>query len=208
MVYIGGWSGLGVWLGLFTAALGFALQKPISGIAAWLMVIVQRPFRIGDRVAIGTVRGDVAEIRLSHIYISEIGGIVPGEEKSNRIILVPNNLLFDLNIINYTKSSDYMLDEVRFTITFGSNIDKAKKIALEACRNKAKEIIDITKSEPYIRTFFTPHGMQINLRYISEATRLQEFSSSITEEIVRKIKMVKDVEIAYPHTKVVMDKQL
>ena len=38
--YAGSWTGLGVTVGLFTAALGWALQKPITGIAGWIMLVV------------------------------------------------------------------------------------------------------------------------------------------------------------------------
>ncbi len=38
------------------------------------MVIIKRPFEIGDRIIIGDVRGDVIDLTLTHIYISEIGG--------------------------------------------------------------------------------------------------------------------------------------
>src|SRR3989344_7732391 len=50
--YIKSWTELSIFLGLITAALGFALQKPITGIAAWIMVAVKRPFKIGERIII------------------------------------------------------------------------------------------------------------------------------------------------------------
>ncbi|MBI2632110.1 mechanosensitive ion channel [Candidatus Pacearchaeota archaeon] len=72
--YVRSWTGIGVVLGLLTAALGFALQKPITGVAAWLMVVLKRPFRVGDRITIGGVKGDVYDISLTHLYIDEVGG--------------------------------------------------------------------------------------------------------------------------------------
>ena len=42
--YIGSWTGLGVGLGLLTAAIGFALQKPISSVVAWMIIVTRRPF--------------------------------------------------------------------------------------------------------------------------------------------------------------------
>src|SRR3989344_242908 len=78
--YSGSWTGLGITLGLFSAALGFALQRPITGVAAWVMLDIKRPFEIGDRIIVSGVRGDVADVTLTHIYVREIGGIVAGEE--------------------------------------------------------------------------------------------------------------------------------
>ena len=54
---VGSWSGFGVTIGLLSAALGFALQRPITGIAAWMMLVVKRPFLIGDRIIIGKANG-------------------------------------------------------------------------------------------------------------------------------------------------------
>ena len=42
--------------------LGWSLQRPVTGVAAWLMVMIKRPFMIGDRIIIQGVRGDVLEI--------------------------------------------------------------------------------------------------------------------------------------------------
>lgn len=45
--YAGSWSSLGLIVGLLSAALGWALQKPISGVAAWILIVANRPFELG-----------------------------------------------------------------------------------------------------------------------------------------------------------------
>ena len=201
--YTGSWTGIGISAGLLTAALGWALQRPITGIAAWIMVVTKKPFRIGDRIIIGKVRGDVADITLTHIYISEIGGIVAGEENSGRIVMVPNSVLFEKDIINYTHQDDYTLDQVAVTVTYESNLDKAIEIVLGSAKKLTNEFIKETNKTPYARTFFQPSGIDVRVRYFAPAQRLQEFSSSITKEIFEKIREAKDVEIAYPHIELV-----
>ncbi|MFH1307286.1 MAG: mechanosensitive ion channel family protein [archaeon] len=203
----GDYTGLGITVGLLSAALGWALQKPITGIAAWIMIIVKRPFRIGDRVIIGNIKGDVYDITITHIYLSEVGGLMPGEETSGRVVMVPNSLLFDMNIINYTLQDDFVLDQVNVSITYESDLDKAIKIALDSAKKILKEIIEKTKKEPYVRTFFEPSNMGVRVRYFVPADRLQEFSSAITKEIFDRIRKEKDVEIAYPHSEVVFRKK-
>jgi len=200
--YESSWAGLGLGLGLFSAALGWALQKPITGIAAWVMIVLRRPFEIGDRVIIGTVKGDVIDITLTHIYLNEIGGIIAGEENSGRIILVPNSTLFEQNIINYTSKDDFVLDQVPMVITYESNLDQAMQIALEAAKKELKEFDQKTK-KPYVRTLLKDSGVEVRIRYFVPATRLLEFSSRITQEILREIKKSKSVELAYPHTEII-----
>ncbi|MFH0752542.1 MAG: mechanosensitive ion channel family protein [archaeon] len=197
--YSGSWTSLGLVIGLLSAALGWALQRPISGIAAWIMVVTKRPFEIGDRIIIGSVRGDVSDITLTHIYLKELGGLIQSEENSGRIIMVPNSQLFEQNIINYTANDDYVLDQVVTLITYESNLDKAMQIALDATIKHTKEFKDQTKHQPHIRTYFQPSGINIHARYFTPATRVSEISSRITKEIFDGIRKTRGVEIAYPH---------
>ncbi|MEA3254905.1 MAG: mechanosensitive ion channel family protein [Candidatus Altiarchaeota archaeon] len=201
--YAGSWSGLGLIVGLLSAALGWALQKPISGVAAWILIVANRPFEIGDRIIIGDVRGDVVDLTLTHIHLKEIGGIVPGEERSGRIVLIPNYALFERNIINYNSRDEFVLDQVVVTVTYESDLDKAMKIPLKSAVKHTKDFVGKVKKEPYTRIFFQPSGIDVHVRYFAPATKLQEISSEITKEIHGSILKVGDVEIAYPHTEVV-----
>ncbi len=206
--YFGDLTGLGLGIGLFSAAIGFALQRPISGIAAWIMMITRRPFEIGDRIIIGKLKGDVIDITLTHIYLHEIGGIVAGEENSGRIIMVPNSILFEQNIINYSmKKEELVLDQVSVPITFESNLKKASEIALNSAKKHIEKFVDKPKREPYIRTYFNPNGLEVNARYFVPAKNLQEYSSKITQEIHTQIIKTKDVKFAYPHREIILDKK-
>jgi small-conductance mechanosensitive channel len=202
--YIGSLTGFGITIGLLSAALGFALQRPITGIAAWIMVVVKRPFDIGDRVMIAGVKGDVDDITLTHIYLREVGGIVPSEENSGRVILIPNATLFEQNVINYTLKDEFILDQVVVSITYESNLDKAIKVSLDCANRLTKDFIKATKKEPYARTYFGPSGINVHVRYFAPANRIQEISSAVTKEIFEKIRKMKDIEIAYPHTEIIM----
>jgi len=204
--FSGSWDSLGLTFGFLSAAIGFALQRPISGIAAWIIIILKRPFEIGDRVIIGKVKGDVADISLSHIHLKEIGGLIASEENSGRMILIPNAVLFEQNIINYSHKNENVLDQVSFVVTFDSNLDKSMKVALDAAVKHTKEFFHEVPREPYVRTFFNPSGISLNVRYFAPAQRLQEFSSRITKEIYDNLMKHKDIRLAYPHTEVILRK--
>lgn len=203
--YVGSLLGIGITAGFLTAALGWALQRPITGIAGWLMVVLIRPFEIGDRVVIGGVKGDIVDISLAYIHIDEIGGTVVSEETSGRLILIPNSKLFEVDIINYTKQDDLILDQVKFPITFKSDIDRAFKIAEASANEVLKEYFEKFE-KPYIRTSFQSSGIDIVVRYNAPAQKREEISSKITQKIFSKIKDSKEVEFAYQHTEVVIKK--
>ncbi len=184
--YGGSLAGIGLAAGLLSAALGWALQRPITGVAAWLMMVIKRPFEIGDRVIIGSVKGDVLDLTLTHIHISEIGGTINAEENSGRIVLVPNAKLFEQDIVNYTKEDENILDEVKFSITFESNLEKAKKIAASSANKVLNNLGEVIK-EPYLRIWFQPSGIDVTIRYFVSATLREKARSQITQEIFGQV---------------------
>lgn len=207
--YTGSLTGFGLATGLLTAAFGFALQKPITGIAGWIMLVVKRPFEIGDRVLIGNIKGDVVDITLTHVHIGEIGGTIPSEERSGRIVLIPNATLFDTNIINYTQNDRFVLDQISFSITYQSNLSEATKISKEAALEVLKKYTKIEKlpQKPYCRTYFQPNGIDIYVRFFTIAEKRNEISSEVTEVLFERIKKAKNIRFAYPHTEILISKE-
>lgn len=102
IAYHGDWGDIGFIAGLLTIALSMALQKPISSVFAWLIIITRKPFSIGDRVTISNIKGDITDISLTHIFLEEVGGTIDGEEKSNRTVILPTSIIFEQEAINGT----------------------------------------------------------------------------------------------------------
>jgi small-conductance mechanosensitive channel len=208
--YFGTWLELGLTAGLLTAAVGWALQKPITGMAAWIMIAIKRPFGIGDRVVIKDIKGDIIDITLTHIYLAEVGGTIDGEEQSGRITMIPNSLLFEVEIINYTKQNDYILDEITTSITYESNLKKAEKIMnasvekiMQPFHQKFPKKIPCTS---HIRLDFKESGMAVIVRYYTLTRKRNAISTDIRREIFTRINKTSDVDIAYPHAEIIMGK--
>ena len=168
--------------------LGWSLQAPVTGIAAWLMIVLKRPFKIGDRIIIGGIIGDVSDVTLTHVILNQVGGTIGGEEPSGRAVLIPNATLFGQVIMNYTLQEQYMLDEVPVRLTFDCDWELAKKIMLEAASDVTAEIIKETGREPFVRNEFFDAGVLARLRYQTIPARRQEISSLITEKIFEGFK--------------------
>ena len=201
--YFQSWTGIGVFLGLLTAGLGFVLQRPITGVAAWLMMTIKRPFSIGDRIIIGDVRGDVYDITLTHIYLDEVGAGISSGEVTGRNIMVPNYLFFEQNIINYTLTNDFVLSSMDVSITYESDLDKAIEIIEKVANKYISELKEKHKEAPYTRVSMADSSMIISLKFFVPARQMMEVKSKITKEVYDLIKKEKNVEIAYPHTEVV-----
>ena len=96
---------VGAFGGMF---LGWAVQQPVSGFAAWLMITMKRPFRVGDRIRLPSynLAGDVKDVGAMYTVMDQVGGAVGSEEPVGRDILIPNAMLFSNLVINYTPKGD------------------------------------------------------------------------------------------------------
>jgi small-conductance mechanosensitive channel len=209
--YYGQWGEVGFIAGLITIALGWSLQKPISGVVAWLILVTRRPFHIGDRVIISNIKGDIGNITLTHIFLNEVGGTIDGEESSGRWVMIPNSIIFEEEVINYTHKDEYILDEVVTAITYESNLEKAEvlikksvsKIMKPAWEKYPKRIA----KEPHTRLMFKDSGIDVKVRYYTIATRRNAYATEIMREIWRQIRKNDDIEFAYPHAEVLLKRK-
>lgn len=202
--------GLGV-LGTFGAAfslfggmlLGWSLQAPVSGFAAWILVSLKRPFRPGDRVQFPNLNltGDIKDIGAMYTVLNQVGGSIGSEEAVGRHILLPNAMLFGQVVINYTVSQHaaYMLDEVVVRITYDSDWQKAEEILLRAASDITADVIRATGKPPYIRADLYDYGVYLRLRYHTRATERAETAYRINRAIFREIQATPSVDIAIPY---------
>jgi small-conductance mechanosensitive channel len=193
---------VGISAGFMGMVLGWSLQAPVTGIAAWLMLILKRPFKIGDRVIIAGIIGDVMDVTLTHIILNQVGGTVGGEERSGRAVLIPNAIMFSQVIMNYTLQQDYILDEVPVRITFESDWEEAERILIEAAKRVTKDIVEKTGDQPFIRAELFDAGVLMRLRYKVEPPNRQEMSTYMVREIFREFGNNPKVEFCYPKSEI------
>lgn len=194
-------TALGLSAAFVGMVLGWSLQAPVTGIAAWLMIILKRPFRIGDRVIIAGIIGDVIDINLTHIVLNQVGGTVGGEEKSGRGVLIPNATLFQQVIYNYTLETNFILDEVLVRLTFDSDFDLAEQICVKAATEVTKDIIAETNFQPSIRCEFFESGVLVRLRYQAKPSERQKLSTEITRKVLHEFKAnFNRVQFCFPHS--------
>lgn len=182
--------------------LGWSLQAPVSGMAAWALINVMRPFRISDRVlfpSLGLI-GDVKRVGLMYTVLNQVGGSVGSEEPIGRDILIPNAMLFSQVAINYTPKamSAYFLDEVVVRLTYDSDWDTAEQILLRAAREVTEDIIQATGQEPYIRSDMWDYGILMRLRYMTLAKDRPRITHEIVRRIFKEIQLHPRVDMAIP----------
>lgn len=214
---IAGIIGIAIVLGKlsqFTAALsafagmmlGWSLQAPVSGIAAWIMVTIIRPYKIGDRIQLPNygLMGDIINFSPMYLTLNQVGGTVGSEEPSGRILHVPNATLFSAMIINTTyqqkqSAQSYILDEVVFRVTLDSDWDTAESIILNAARTATADIIQATGIEPYVRAETWDYGTIFRVRYMTDATDRPKFMHQIVKFATKEFQTNNNVDLTIPY---------
>jgi small-conductance mechanosensitive channel len=114
-------------LGVGGLALSLAAQDTIADIIAGFTILVDRPFRIGDRIEIQEIGtwGDVIEIGLRTTRI---------RTRDNRMVIVPNSAIGKSQIINYTYPDPQYRIETDVGIAYGTDIETARQVLVEAVR--------------------------------------------------------------------------
>ncbi|MBP5190823.1 MAG: mechanosensitive ion channel [Bacteroidales bacterium] len=108
-------------LGAAGLAIGMALQGTLQNFAGGVIILLLRPFKVGDYIEVGTFKGYVKEIRIFHTLIRPFNG---------RIIIVPNSELATKSLINHTKDNVIRLDVVA-SVAYGTDLDKARQVIMD-----------------------------------------------------------------------------
>jgi small conductance mechanosensitive channel len=107
-------------LGAATLAIGLALQGTLSNVAAGVMLVLFRPYRLGDFVEVAGQKGTVRDINL---FITELS--TPANVK----VTLPNAQCWGAPILNYTFNGTRMLD-LTFSVSYKADLDAAMKVVL------------------------------------------------------------------------------
>ena len=183
--------------------IGWSLQQPLSGLVAWMLVNLRRPFRPGDRIQFPKLdlTGDIKNIGAMYMELNEVGGTIGSEESAGRSLFIPNAMLFEQVVINYATAHEapYILDEIIVRITYDSKWNVAEKILINAASQVTKDVIQATGVTPYIRSELYDYGVYMQLRYQTRVRDRAKTSYKITKLIFEEIQRNPQVDIAIPY---------
>ena len=139
---------LGTALGLVTAGIAFALQRVITSVAGYFVILRGKTFNVGDRIVMGGVRGDVISLSFMQTKIMEMGEPPPVQDAApavwvhsrqftGRICTVTNDKIFDEPVYNYTHHFPYIWDEIRLPVHYTQDRARAEALLLETARRHA-----------------------------------------------------------------------
>lgn len=206
---------LTVALGLVAAGLAFALQEVIGSIAGWLSIIFGKPFTLGDRIETGGIHGDVVDISVLRTTLMETGSWLGGMQNTGRIVTLSNAFIFKEPLFNYSRDLSIIWDEIRTSIPYGEDWERAKALMVEIVRSdpsyqsilptaaaqqeelQRKLAVPISPLEPRAYTKMADSWIEIGVVYPVAYNQRRGFRSAITEGILRAL-AAEDIPIAFP----------
>ena len=179
--------------GVAGVAIGFAAKDTLSNLIAGVLLIIDRPFEMGDRIEIWSAPkgsatwGDVMDIGLRATKIRTTDNIV---------VIIPNNEIMIRDIVNYTQNDSRIRVRVNIGISYDANIRQAKDIIMDVARS-----LDWTSPVPAPKVVvrnFGESSVDLQLRvWITDARRRMDTISEITDKVKGAFDKA-GVEIPYP----------
>jgi small-conductance mechanosensitive channel len=180
-------SGLAVIFGLLSVGIGFGLQNLTSNFVSGLILLVERPIKVGDRVTVGDTEGDVEEINMRSTTIHSLNNIS---------IIVPNSEFISNTVINWSHGDPKVRLNLDVGVSYQSDVDTVLRCLGEAAREHP-DVLEHPAPEVYL-TEFGDSAWNMRLWFwIPRAQITRRVKSEVNIAIVKKFRD-NNVEIPFP----------
>lgn len=184
-------SGLIAALGGAGLAIGLALQGSLSNFAAGILIIIFKPFKVGDYIVSQGNEGTVESISLLNTVIATAKG---------QVVTLPNANLFNNPIVNYSVKEYRRLD-VNIGISYNDDFDKAREVLLGVLEKN--ELVDDTQSKTVEILEFAASSVNLAVRcYVKNSDYWTAYW-----QLYKAVKYALDennISIPYPHTEMII----
>ena len=199
-------------LGIVAAGLAIASQEMIGSLAAGLNIWVGNIFRVGDRVRVGDVVGDVMDISLLRTTVMEVGEWVKADQYTGRVVNVANRMVWTSPVYNFTQHWGYLWDEITLPITYESDWQQATELMLEQGQKYTAELqadaeaklnrmidrypLKDTKVEPTLYLAMTDNWIELTLRFLVDAQERRGVKDRLHRELLQYFQAEEKIEVA------------
>jgi small-conductance mechanosensitive channel len=198
-------SSITTFAGLLTAGIAVALQNVILSVAGYFFLIGKYGVRVGDRVQVAGVTGDVVDIGLVRLHLMEVTG-GSSARPTGRVVVFSNAVVFQANagMFKQIPGTNFLWHEITLTLGPESNYREVEQRMLEAVnhvfdeyrekmelqrRNMERSLnsVAIASFKPESHLHLTPTGLEVVIRYPVELGNAAEIDDRITRELLTAI---------------------
>jgi small-conductance mechanosensitive channel len=199
-------------LGLVTAGLAFALQKVITALAGYFVILRGKTFGVGDRIVMGGVRGDVIALDFTQTSIMEMGQPPPvqgadpamwvqSRQYTGRVVTVSNARIFDEPVYNYSREFPFLWEELQIPVRYGADHHEAERILLEAAERHAVAHEQMSEEnlremqrrffmrsadvKPRVYLRLTDNWVELTVRFIARDHDIRDQKDAMSRDILK-----------------------
>ncbi len=197
-------------IGLVGAGLAFALQRVVTSFAGYLLILRGKTFSVGDRITMGGIRGDVIALTFLQTVIMEMGQPPEGDtgdpawvqarQYTGRIVRIPNAVIFDDPVYNYTREFPYIWEEMRLPVPYNTDYAKVEKILLDTAHRHTVKIAELgeealraletryvmkrSEMKPQIYWRLTDNWLEMTVRFLVPDSGIRNIKSAMSRDIL------------------------
>lgn len=198
-------------MGLAAAGIVISLKEMWLNGIGWIMILGANGFRVGDRVEIDGVLGDVINIGLGKFSLLEVKHTDGYEQSTNRLVHFPNHAIFLNKFFVIPEKMDFIWDEFRIYLPIKTDWEKAESICEEILENelilapdvieeKIKELsknylVRLGKTTPIVYTVLEGGKISMSLRYLTPVRSKRLNRIIISKELLKRFAQEPNIEI-------------
>ncbi|OHB63331.1 MAG: mechanosensitive ion channel protein MscS [Planctomycetes bacterium RBG_13_60_9] len=198
-------------LGLVTAGLAFALQRVVTSIAGYYIILRGRLFNLGDRISLGGVRGDVISVGFTHTTVMEMGQPpsvqmadpamwVEARQYTGRVVTITNDKVFDSPVYNYSREFPYLWEEMHVMIPYSADRKRAEQILLAVAEQNTVKIAEMGEDalrdmerryfvradslEPKVYYRLTDNWLELTVRFVCRSHGIRDLKDVLSRGII------------------------
>ncbi|MDV6316177.1 mechanosensitive ion channel family protein [Idiomarina sp. HP20-50] len=182
--------------GALAIGVGFGAQNLLNNLISGMILIAERPIRIGDIVELENERGRIEEIGNRCVRIKRFDGVH---------VLVPNSYFLEQRVVNWTLVSTEIRSTVSVGVAYGSPIDRVRELMLEAA-SKHEKIVQALPFEVFFDDF-GDNSLNFNLLFWTEVEAPMDIRrvQSDIRFTINRLFAENDITIAFPQRDVHLD---
>jgi small-conductance mechanosensitive channel len=202
MGFVSEFSSLATFAGFVTAGIAVGLQAVLLSVAAYFFVVGRYGIRVGDRISIAGVTGDVIDIGLVRLYIMELAGTGVDLDPTGRIVVFSNSVLFQAGtpLFKQIPGTEYAWHELAVTLAPGGNyklvqdkISSAVHSVYEKYRDRIEQQlggierqieIQLKSPRPEAKLQLSDTGVEFIVRYPVDIRSASEIDDHVTRTVV------------------------
>lgn len=181
-------------LGAAGLAVGMALQGTLQNFAGGVIILIMKPFRVGDHISGGGHEGIVKEIRIFNTILLTF---------DNKTIIIPNTDLATASLINYSQHEKRRID-IKCGIAYGQSVDKAREVLINLANSYDKVLQD--KAPAVLVDKLNDSSVDLILRVWCKTADYWDTLAYLTEQVYNEFNK-HGIDIPFPQLTVHMDKE-